>query len=168
MGILDAIKKVTEGFANRRAERTELEYLRTVYQQKSDNIRPRQWYRVSNENGDVVGFSFCCACGTEYQLLNVNLWLGHAHKCPQCETPFDLLKDAGIKQDTPHSKFTEKFATFPIRPRLLTAQKSPYVDTWGAQPNETVAWAGDKRAETFAGLDGLEFSDPVAFGKHGR
>jgi hypothetical protein len=165
MGILDVIRKVTASFANQRAERTELEYLRTVYQNKTDNIRPRQWYRVANENGDVVGFSFACACGTEYQLLNVNLWLGHAHKCPQCTTPFDLLKDAGIKADTPHSKFTEKFATFPIRPRLLTAKKTPYVDTWAQSSDDNVKWDGP---ENYAGLGGLEYSDPLAFSKHGR
>ncbi|MFZ3277619.1 MAG: hypothetical protein WA182_12020 [Candidatus Sulfotelmatobacter sp.] len=169
MGIIESIKKAASWFDNRHAERTELEYLRTVYMQKNDNIRTRQWYRVCNENGDIVGFSFCCACGTEYQLLNINLWMGRTHECPQCHTVFDVLKDAGINPEkTNVSKWAEKFAALPMRPRLATARKSPYVDTWANQSEETVQWAGDKSAETFAGLNGLEYSDPLAFSKHGH
>jgi hypothetical protein len=143
MGIIDSIKRATSWLGTRRAERTELEYLRTVYQQANSSIRPRQWYRISNENGDVVGFSFCCACGTEYQLLNVFDWLGRAHACPQCQTPFDVLKDSGINPEKlGPSRWWEKLSALPLRPRMATARESRFKDTWNDGSDSEVQWVG--------------------------
>jgi hypothetical protein len=147
MGIIEGIKTFAAHLLNPKlaAQQTELEYLRTVYQQSNNSIQPRQWYRISNEHGDIVGFSFCCACGTEYQLLNTNDWLGRSHECPQCHTAFDVLKDSGINPEKlTVSKWAEKFAALPLRPRLSTIRQSPVIDTWESGNDGTVVWEGSK------------------------
>jgi hypothetical protein len=103
MGILDRVKTaVAEALAPARAgESKELAYLREIYYNKDTNIRRNQFYRLLNQNGNHVGFSFSCVCGAEYQMLDVTDWLGRQNVCPTCKTQFDLMKTVGLTQETP-------------------------------------------------------------------
>ena len=145
MGILDRVKTaVADALAPQRAgESKELAYLREIYNSKDTNIRRNQFYRLLNQNGDHVGFSFSCVCGAEYQMLNMTDWIGRQHTCPTCKTPFDLLKAVGITQETPAAHWAQYFAKLPARPRLSGKRTSPYIDTWNDNA-DTVQWAGSK------------------------
>ena len=101
MGILDRVKTaVADALAPQRAgESKELAYLREIYYNKDTNIRRNQFYRLLNQNGNHVGFSFSCVCGAEYQMLDVTDWLGRQNVCPTCKTQFDLMKAVGLTQE---------------------------------------------------------------------
>ena len=142
-GLLDKVKTaVVEALAPQRAgESKELAYLREIYTNREGNIRRNQWYRLLNQNGDHVGFSFSCACGTEYQLLHLSDWMGRQHTCAACKTAFDLLKAAGITQETPAAQWPQHFAKLPARPRVSGKRTPPFADTWSDSAGD-VEWAG--------------------------
>lgn len=141
--IIEAIRPGT------RQELNEGEVLRQMYSaENANNIRQNQWYRLHNQNGDCVGFSFVCTCMGEYQLLSAFEWM-RDYKCQRCGSKFDLLRFVGIK--AANGEFTKKpeewekfLAKLPIRPRLAGKQQPRFVDTWGAETAETVQWAGTK------------------------
>lgn len=130
MGLLDRIKTtITSALAAPANESRELAYLREIYKQQGGTQR-NAWYRILNQSGDNVGFEFCCACGTSYQLLHVADWL-RQNTCPTCKTQFDLLKACGITGETPSAAWPQHFAKLPARPRLSGSKpRSPFVDTW--------------------------------------
>ncbi len=109
---------------------TELSYLRQVYN-NAPGIKRNQWYRIATEVGNLVGFSFSCACGQEYQLLSINDWLRDYH-CPQCKTEFDLLKTVGITSEISPTRWPEFFAKLPVRPRLAGIKQPRVIDTWSS------------------------------------
>jgi hypothetical protein len=144
MGLLDRIKTtITGALAAPANESRELSYLRQIYQQQG-GVQRNSFYRILNQSGDNVGFSFVCNCGTEYQLLHVADWL-RQNTCPTCKTQFDLLKACGITTETPTAQWPQFFAKLPARPRLSGSKpRSPYIDTWGNDNADTVQWGGSK------------------------
>jgi hypothetical protein len=147
-GLLDRVKTaVAEALAPQRAgESKELAYLREIYYNKDTNIRRNQFYRLLNQNGNHVGFSFSCVCGAEYQMLDVTDWLGRQNVCPTCKTQFDLMKAVGLAHETPAAQWPQYFAKLPARPRVSGKRTSPYIDTWNDN-GETVQWSGGKPSE---------------------
>jgi hypothetical protein len=145
MGLFDKVRTaVVEALAPERVGETkELQYLREIYGSQNGGIRANQWYRLLNQNGDNVGFSYSCNCGGEYQLLHVADWLGKNHICTRCQTPFDLLKACGITSDTPAAQWQQYFAKLPARPRLAGKRTPNVIDTW-ADVSGDVQWAGSK------------------------
>ena len=130
--------------SDRSAEKTELVYLRELYaDQNGGPPRRNQFYQIISQSGNVVGYSWVCACGTEYQMLSVNDWLGKDHVCPTCKTDFDLFRAAGITAEDGDQQKREKLAKLPVRPRNADIKKSPFHDTWN-DGDETVQWAGSK------------------------
>lgn len=136
--------------SDRSAEKTELAYLRELYAPGNGGPpRRNQWYQIiSSGGGNVVGYSFACACGTEYQMLSVDDWFGKAHVCPTCKTEFDLFRAAGIAAEDGDQQKREKLAKLPVRPRNADIKRSPFVDTWQQDSDETVQWAGSKPVST--------------------
>ena len=147
MGLLDKVRvTISEALNPQRAgESKELAYLRQIYGSQNGGVQRNQWYRILGPSGDHVGFEFCCACGTSYQLLHINDWLGRQHQCPTCKTQFDLLKACGISNDVTPAQWPAAFAKLPVRPRLAGARPRPNaVSTWDDSEKEVVQWAGGK------------------------
>lgn len=142
MGVFDRVKNaIGEALLPQRAaENKELAYLRQIYENRDGGIRRNQWYRLLNQNGDHVGFSFSCACGQEYQMLDVSDWQGRQHVCRQCKTEFDLFKTVGITTDTPAAQWAQHYAKLPARPRLTGKRSTPFIDTWDNSDKEVVQY----------------------------
>jgi len=127
----------------------EREVLRQMYSaENAGRIQPNSWYRLHNENGDCVGFSYVCNCNVERQMLSAFEWM-RDYACPQCKAKFDLLRFVGIKAAS--GEFTKKpeeweklLATLPIRPRLAGKPQPRAIDTWSASGDGEVIWAGSK------------------------
>jgi hypothetical protein len=136
----------------------ERESLRQLYDATSAGaVLPNTWYRLHNQNGGCVGFSYSCNCRMEYQLLSAFEWM-RDYKCSQCGAKFDLLKYAGIKNAD--GEFVRKpeewealLAKLPIRPRLAGRQEQRVFDTWSESKSDAVAWGGNDRAETLAHIN---------------
>jgi hypothetical protein len=108
-------------------------------------ILPNSWYRLHNEAGACVGFSYVCNCKTEHQLFSAFEWM-RPYACPACAAKFDLLKHVGIKNvDGDFTKKPEEWeallAKLPVRPRLAGKQQQSFVDTW-SNDNGDVVWDG--------------------------
>ncbi len=142
--LFETLKKAAVAvFDPKRHEETgELEYLRQVYLQQNDNIRPRQWYRIVSESGNCVGFSYVCSCHAEHQLISAFEWMRDYH-CQVCKDKFDLLKFVGITKDVPPAKWEQFFSKLPIRPRLTGLQRPRAIDTWENVSGDTAYERGD-------------------------
>lgn len=139
---MSIITKVTNFINEAQADGLELEMLR---KQAALNSPINQWYRLFNEAGCHVGFSWICSCGIEYQLLSIEQWQARDHNCPTCKRPFSLFKALGITQETPHSKLADKYASLPVRSRT-TGKKAPrFLDTWDSSK------AGEVEYEMYKG-----------------
>jgi hypothetical protein len=121
------------------SEKTELQYLRQLYDGNGGNVRPNTWYRILNQGGQHVGFSYSCACGMEYQLLQPFEWF-RPYTCSQCKNPFELLRAAGVPQNCPPHKFEEHLRKLPVRPRLGGKQQPSAIDTWASGDDGTVTY----------------------------
>jgi hypothetical protein len=127
----------------------EREVLRQMYSaENAGRIQPNAWYRLHNQNGDCVGFSFVCNCNVERQMLSAFEWM-RDYSCPQCGAKFDLLRSVGIK--AANGEFTKKpeeweklLATLPIRPRMQGKPTPKAVDTWESSGSGEVEWTGSK------------------------
>lgn len=149
MSFLDAVKItivefIRPGTAQQLGENN---VLKQMYQNSNAGaIQPNTWYRLHNQTGSCVGFSYSCNCRQEYQMLSAFEWL-RDYACQQCGCKFDLLKHVGIKNEKDEFKIKpeewESFlAKLPVRPRLAGVPEKPRaVDTWSAS-DETVEWVG--------------------------
>jgi hypothetical protein len=136
-GILEQLKRNVSELLHpqRREESQELQYLREVYYNREGNLRPKQWYRLSGESGNCVGFSYFCSCGQEYRLLSAWEWFKDFH-CPQCKDKFDLLKFVGIDPKvTPVNQWKSVVESkLPARPGAVTGKQTPgamQMGDWG-------------------------------------
>ena len=148
MSLLDGLKKAVIEVLRpgTRQQLGEANVLKQMYENSNAQaILPNTWYRLHNEAGACVGFSYVCNCRTEHQLYSAFEWM-RDYQCPACGARFDLLKHAGIKNvDGDYVKKPEEWesllAKLPVRPRLAGKQPSPFVDTW-AGDDGGVIWEG--------------------------
>jgi hypothetical protein len=157
--IFEKAKKVVEAVLhpNRQAESNELAYLRAMYEKQTGGGKLNQWYRLASESGDLVGFCFCCPCGTEYEILSFNHWM-QSWDCATCKTVIDLYKAVGITSDTPIADHKALLMKLPLRPRLQgRPSQPPFIRTgdWGdGDPTEgATGWDGARDAEARADIN---------------
>jgi hypothetical protein len=147
MSLLDGLKNaVIEALRpGTQQQLGERQALRQLYEANNDGaVLPNSWYRLHNQSGNCVGFSFSCNCRLEYQLLSAFEWM-RDYKCGQCSAKFDLLKHVGIKNAD--GEFTRKpeewealLAKLPVRPRLAGAPQQRVFDTWATGKGDEVAY----------------------------
>ncbi len=143
MGIFDKVKEAVSVLTGARQSVSQQQaYLNEIWFNKQTGMMPNQWYRLLNDNGDLTGFGFSCACGMFYQLLNIGDWMGRTHTC-QCKHSFSLYKTLGITSDVDHATVQEYFSKLPARPRLSRVKRTPQFIDSGAGAGE-VHWAGLK------------------------
>jgi hypothetical protein len=138
MSLLDGLKEaivevLRPGTRQALGERDALKQLYDSSNAK--NILPNSWYRLYNQAGSCVGFSFVCNCGVERQLISAYEW-HRDYVCPQCKVKLDLLRFVGIKNADGEIKARpEEWETLlsklPVRPRLAGGPpRTPFIDTW--------------------------------------
>lgn len=121
--------------------------LRQMYEAgNAGAVLPNTWYRLHNQVGSCVGFSYSCNCRMEYQLVSAFEWM-RDYKCNLCGAKFDLLKHAGIKNEA--GEFVRKpeewehlLSKLPVRPRLAGKATPSFVDTWADDGAVEVNWGG--------------------------
>jgi len=144
MSIFAAVKNVLSIATSDRD--TELRYLRELHE-KQTGTAPRTWYRVVNPAGNLVGFCYVCACGTSYELLSVEQWMGKTNVCG-CGHKFNLIESLGIPADVKVSDYPKFFARLALTPRLTQPKQAPSgmpVGDWGDSA-DSAGWSGTKQA----------------------
>ena len=138
MSLLDGLKEAIVEVLRpgTRQQLGERDALKQMYQNSNaQNILPGQWYRLYSPSGSCVGFSYCCPCMREWQLLSAFEW-HRDYTCPQCKSKFDLLKHVGIKNADGDFKvkpeeWEQLLSKLPVRPRLAGGPpRTPFIDTW--------------------------------------
>jgi hypothetical protein len=167
MGIIESLKQTVVNVLdpNRRAQSQELSYLQEIYYNREGNLRPRQWYRLSNERGETVGFSFVCSEGQEYRFLDV-FEAFRDHVCPNCKDKFELLKFVGINPaEIPVTQWKSICtAKLPARPGAVTGKQAPaaaQIGDWGGNlPGESADAVGwDDQGSGIAGKEHARRAD---------
>jgi hypothetical protein len=149
--------------------RAENEYLRLAHTAQDNRASlPGTWGRITGSDGRTVGVSKICRCGTCYDLDGMFEFM-RLYACKACGHEINFCRDNGIDLTKMKAEDIDaKIAALPARPRVTQKQSVPFVDTWAQSSDDTVKWDGQSREETYSGLGGLEYSDPLAFSKHGK
>ncbi len=158
MGIIKEAKKAVLSALHTQPNPDEA-FIASQFRAREGNygIEPKNWYRIQNENGDCIGFMFCCACKVSYSIHSAFEWLKE-FTCPTCQHKFSLLAYVGLSGRNMIDELVPELAKLPVRPKQ-TAKAAPtqrVIDTWGGAQdpfkNDT-GWDGDRAAEGRADIN---------------
>ena len=120
------------------SERIELEFFRANADRTQQ--RPNSWQRLLSPDNALVGFSYRCACGSAYTILDARKWLTGI-RC-RCGHVANVLDACNIPKSALRETWPSYFVDLPIaETRIGPKPRSPFMNTWPDDGGE-VEWTG--------------------------